>query len=71
MNYNMMGCIAKINSMAKSYSFFKNLNLGQMKNSNVVQLGHDLWYRIMWRMEELVTILEFQGLHDRALNNPN
>jgi len=41
MNYNMMGCIAKVNSMARSYSHFKIFNLGQMKNSNVVQLEHD------------------------------
>lgn len=66
MNYNMMGCIAKINSMAKSYSYFLNLNLGQMKNSNVFQLGHDFWYQIMWRMEDLGTILEFQGLPNRV-----
>jgi hypothetical protein len=71
MNYNMMGCIAKVNSMARSYSHFKIFNLGQMKNSNVVQLEHDFWYQMMWRMEELGTILEFQGLHDGALNHPN
>jgi len=59
----MMGCIAKINLMARSYSHFKIFNLGQMKNSNV-QLGHDFLYQMMWRMEELGTILEFQGLHD-------